>query len=192
MRRRNYIIGLYMKKNTQNRSLPYIVSSIARILVPLLIFRFPLPVLIGVTLLDLVDGDLAAFGGLRRMTYQIADKLLDFWESLFTLIYSYITLFPHIEVLIGLFVFRLLGVGLFLASKKEYYLVIFPNFYNLLFLLVFASHLFPRINVLFSGNAWYGMLALIAVLKIIQEYLIHIADFSVREGFFHSKRSWKV
>jgi hypothetical protein len=168
----------------------YLGSTILRILLPLAIFKFPLFVVITVTFLDAIDGDLASQGVLSKSRYQLMDKLMDNWWYLWALLYSYFALNNFFVFLSILFIYRLVGLGIFLYRKNRSVFMFFPNFFENAFFLFLLTNLFGW-RQLVSGNNLFYSLIVVFILKLLQEYWLHILRKSFVENVFKFKwRKW--
>lgn len=166
----------------------YYFVILLRILVAPLIFIWPLPAIILSVFLDIIDADFA-YTVISKDKYEQIDKNLDFWWFIMIMIYSYSNYPQYKLFLFTLFIFRFIGQALFSISNKRIFLMYFPNFFEWSFFLIFLGvNYFPS---LINNNIFYLLLGVIAVIKIIQEWFLHIADFSFKEIVFKSKRNWK-
>jgi hypothetical protein len=154
----------------------------ARLFVPLLIPRFPLPMIIAALILDAVDNSLLdAFtevdlgpGG----PYQSVDKALD----IYYLAIAYLTTMrnwtsgPAFRISRFLFYYRLVGVLLFELLDSRAMLLLFPNTFEFFFIVYEAIRLrFEPSRC--SGRFWLAVAAgLWIFVKLPQEYWIHIAQ----------------
>jgi hypothetical protein len=158
-----------------------VVIVAARLLVPLLIPRFPL-VIIAALLLDAVDNGL-----LRGLTevdlraegpYQSWDKALDIYYLSIAYLSTMRNWTSHGAFRIGqfLFYYRLVGNVLFELLQSRAMLLVFPNTFEFFFIAYEAIRLrydpfrVPmRFWLLLAAGLW-------VVVKLPQEYWIHIAQ----------------
>jgi hypothetical protein len=154
----------------------------ARLFVPLLIPRFPLPMIIAALVLDAVDGSLLdAFTHVDvgpDGPYQSFDKALD----IYYLAIAYLTTMrnwtsaPAFRIGQFLFYYRLVGVLLFELLDSRAMLLLFPNTFEFFFIV------YEVVRLRFEPSRWSGRfwLAVAAGLwifvKLPQEYWIHIAQ----------------
>ena len=166
----------------------YILIIILRIFFSPLIFIWPLLSIIVSFFLDLIDADFAHKVVSKRL-YQIIDKNLDLWWFINIMIYSY-AYYPDYKIyLLILFIYRVLGQLFYYISGNRGVLLFFPNFFEYVFLLIFlGENYYPSIII---GQTFNFMLLLIFFIKIFQEWFLHVADLSIREDFFKSKRNWR-
>ncbi|MBW9209005.1 hypothetical protein KV102_02065 [Mumia sp. zg.B53] len=151
----------------------------ARLLVPLLIFTFPLPGIVACMLLDGVDQTIfQTFTSLDLTHYQSYDKALD----VFYLSLAYVatmrnwTSRPAFEVARFLFFYRLVGTTIFelTGGTHRWLLLVFPNTFEYFFIFYELVRLRwdPK---RFSMRWWIAAAAVIwVVIKIPQEAWIHV------------------
>ena len=156
----------------------------ARLLVPLLIPWFPLPGVVAALLLDAVDQTL--FEGLTTYDlawYQGYDKALDIYYlsiAYIAAVRNWTNLFAF-RVARFLFYFRLAGVALFELLEWRPLLFVFPNTFEYFFIWyeLFALRYDPR---RLARTTVIGAAAAIwLVIKLPQEYWIHIARLDVTD-----------
>jgi hypothetical protein len=158
-----------------------VVIVVARLLVPLLIPRFPLVILVAF-LLDAVDNGLLS--GLTKVDlspdgpYQSWDKALD----IYYLSIAYLstmrnwTSLPAFRIGRFLFYYRLVGNVLFELLQSRAMLLVFPNTFEFFFIAYEAIRLrydtarvAARVWLLLAAGLW-------VFVKLPQEYWIHIAQ----------------
>ena len=166
----------------------YYFIVLLRIIEAPLIFIWPLPAIILSVFLDIIDADFAC-KVISKDEYEQIDKNLDFWWYANIIIYSFSN-FPQYKLfLFVLFIFRFIGQALFSISNKRIFLMCFPNFFEWIFFLIFfGSNYLP---VLSNNNIFYYLIGAIIIVKIFQEWFLHIADLSLKEIMFGIKRDWK-
>lgn len=166
----------------------YYFIFILRILVAPLIFIWPLLSIIVSFFLDLIDGDFA-YKVVSKKLYQIIDKNLDLWWFINIMIYSYIN-YPDYKIyLLILFIYRVVGQLIYYVSGNRKILLLFPNFFEWVFFLIFlGKNYYPSI---ITGQTFYLILLVIFFVKIFHEWFLHVANLSIREDFFKSKRNWR-
>jgi hypothetical protein len=156
-----------------------IVVITLRLLVPLVIFRRPLVGTVAAMLLDGLDVVLVeAFGpGGMGDHYHSIDKVLDLY---YLSIAAWTTRAWNLAIprrlAQGLFFYRVLGVLLFEMIGWRPLLFIFPNLFENWFLFVLVIwRFFPQVGL----DTWpqcLRWLAVLAIPKFAQEYLLHIAQ----------------
>lgn len=170
--------------------LQYFFIELLRFASPFLIFKYPLYTVIRVTLLDGLDVEFASRGVLTKMQYQRIDKFMDNWWYIWALIYSYFHLNQYFILLFGLFCYRIIGTVFFYKKRDIRIFMLFPNFYEHAFLLFLFCMYFGR-NFLLQGKILYISLLVVFLLKIVQEYWLHIAEKSIVEDVLKLyKRNW--
>lgn len=155
-----------------------------RLLVPLLIPRYPLPGIAASILIDAADQSIfQALLGTDLPRYQPYDKALDVYSLSITMlaVLRNWESRPAVAIARGLFYLRLLGVFLFELTGWRPLLVILPNTFEYFFIfyeLVRAwwspARLGTRALLTAAGGIWLG-------LKIPQEYFLHVARLSLTD-----------
>lgn len=150
-----------------------LVIGLVRIGGSLPVLRWPLAgglLAILVDLSDLLLRDTLDLGGIPD--YQSFDKWMDQVYMALFLVVALRWATPERTIAIALYVFRLVGFGLFELSGERTLLILFPNVFEPWFLLVAAIHHYR------PGMAWtrsrlaVGLLLATAV-KLVQEWAIH-------------------
>jgi hypothetical protein len=172
------------------------VILIARLLLPLLIFRYPLPAIVACLVLDAADQtilqkttDLALTEG-----YQSADKALDIYYL--TIAYCSVlrnwTNGTAVEVARFLWYYRLVGVALFEILGYRWLLLVFPNTFEYFFIAYEAVRLLwdprrmPRRTVIaLAAFIWI-------VIKLPQEWWIHVAQNDFTDFMADNPWAWGV
>ena len=160
------------------------IVTLARLLMPLAIPRYPLPAILAALLLDGVDQTLfQQFAPAGLAGYQGYDKALDIyyltiayistlrnWENRFALRLSRV-----------LFYWRLVGVALFEITDLRWLLLIFPNTFEYFFIFYeLVSLRWEPVRV--SRRALVTVAAVIwLAIKLPQEYWLHIARLDVTD-----------
>lgn len=161
---------------------------LARLLVPLLIPRFPLPAIIAALVIDGVDQTIfQRFTNLDLAGYQSYDKALDIyylmiaymatmrnWDNLFA-----------VKIARFLFIFRLIGVALFeltyTGDGPRWMMLIFPNVFEYFFIFYETIRLRWDPAKLSNKVFIYGVAFIWLFIKLPQEYWIHIAQMDVTD-----------
>ncbi len=157
---------------------------LARILVPLTIPRYPLPGILAALILDAVDQTVfQALTGLTLTGYQGYDKALD----IYYLAIAYIatlrnwTNYAAVRISRFLFYYRMLGVVLFEVLRFRWLLLAFPNVFEYFFIFYEVYRLRWDPQRLPAKNL-VGVAAFIwIVIKLPQEYWIHVAQLDVTD-----------
>ncbi|MEA2026545.1 MAG: hypothetical protein U9O18_07625 [Chloroflexota bacterium] len=162
-----------------------IAVILSRLLVPLLIIRWPLPAIVASLIIDAVDQTVfsAVAPNADLAGYQTYDKALD----IYYLVIAYISTLRNwtnrfaLEVARFLIYYRLIGVVLFELSGIREILFIFPNTFEYFFIFYESVRLFwdPR---RMSRKVVIGAAAFIWIfIKLPQEWWIHIAQLDLTD-----------
>ncbi len=149
-----------------------IVIIILRLLIPLLILRFPIT---GIGLAMLLDWQDHTYLG-QYESYQVIDKWLDLY---YLSICAYVALSWKDAIsrrlAIGLFWYRLIGVIAITIINLEWVLILFPNMFEAFFIFYILYAQLSKSPKLF--NTWKSITPVMIVLlipKMAQEYVLHI------------------
>ncbi len=159
----------------------YLILAVRIILAPF-IFVWPTVTVILSFLLDVIDGDFAVSVVSKRQ-YRSIDKAVDFWVCVFEMAYAWIYFGQFKFFLLALFLWRLVGLLLFYITQNQRLFVIFGNYFENVFFVVFFGFTTPPV--------FYFAVVLVTLIKFVQEWFIHVAELSVREDIFKMKRAWK-
>jgi hypothetical protein len=162
-----------------NDELIFLIVLASRLLVPLLIFRFPLPAIIAALVIDAADQTIFQNNtDLDLTNYQGYDKALD----VYYLAIAYISTFRNwsdpfaARVAQLLWYYRLVGVVAFELTETRALLLIFPNTFEYFFIAYEAVRLAWDPGRL-SHRQVVGLAAFIWIfIKLPQEWWIHIAQ----------------
>ncbi len=161
--------------------------AIARLLLPLLIFKYPLPAILGCLVLDGIDETVfQTFTDLDLTNYQAYDKALD----IYYLVIAYLATMrnwrsnPAFLIGAGLLYYRLVGVLAFNLTDSQYrfLLLVFPNTFEYFF--IFYEAVRTRfVPERISARFWLIAAAVIWVfIKLPQEAWIHVAKFDFTDA----------
>jgi hypothetical protein len=156
-----------------------IVVIALRLLLPLLIPRFPLLgglLAMAIDALDVVIVEWFGPGGMGDH-YHTLDKLLDlYYLSLEAWVASRWANRPARVVALALFGWRVVGVALFELTGERAVLFAFPNLFEWWFIaFLVVVRFFPR----HEPRTWRAVVTWLAILlvpKLGQEYLLHVAE----------------
>jgi hypothetical protein len=158
---------------------------LARLLVPLTIFKFPLPGIIACLVIDAVDQTVfqVVVPDADLSGYQSYDKALD----IYYLTLAYISTLRNwtsqfaVSVVRFLLYYRLIGVVLFEFTQQRWFLFIFPNTFEYVF--IFYEAVRVRWDpTRMSKRLILGATAFIwIVIKLPQEWWIHIAQLDTTD-----------
>src|SRR5678815_1173970 len=168
-------------------SIVFWVVVATRFVLPLWIPMFPLPAIVGCLIVDAIDQPIfQTFTHVDLSAYQSYDKALDiFYLSIATLtMYRNWKSLPAIQVGRALFYLRLVGVLAFETTGWRWLLFLFPNAFEYYFIFYEAirtrwtpARLRPRFYMVSAAVIW--------ILKLPQEYWIHIAKLDVTDEVKH-------
>lgn len=132
-----------------------------RVLVLPIILYFPLWGWLIIFLLDTFDYALALRANINFKRYQIIDKSLDLLNMFYLIMVSFWFGNVIFSLFCSLFLLRCTGHILYMITKKDVYLLIFPNFIEFLFPLYLLS---TSLQISIFGTL---------LLKIPHEFLLH-------------------
>ncbi len=175
-------------------TLVFVGVVLVRLLLPLLIPRFPLPAIVACLIVDGVDQTIFQSFGYDPPGYQSYDKAMD----VYYLAIAYLatlrnwTSMGAFDVSRFLYFYRLVGVLAFELSQTRVLLLIFPNTFEYFFIAYEGVR--SRWNPLrFALTWWIGAAALIWVfVKLPQEYWIHVAQLDVTDFLAEHSWAWPV
>jgi len=158
----------------------------ARLVVPLLIGRFPLPAIIASLVIDGVDKSIfQAFTDLDLSNYQSYDKALD----VYYLTITYLAVLRNwrdrfsVGVVAALWYYRLVGVLAFEVTGARWLLMAFPNTFEYVVIAIEAVRTRWDARRL-SRSAVLWLTAVVwVVVKLPQEWWIHVAQLDFTDEF---------
>ncbi len=126
---------------------------------------------IAIDLSDLFLMQSLQLGGVSN--YQQLDKILDcfYLVTFFIVSRRWDTMTKNI--LAGLFVYRLIGMGMFEIFSERMILFFFPNFFEFAFIFFAYKYQFNKFNNI-SRNSKLVLIAIIGGAKIMHEYVLHV------------------
>ncbi len=158
---------------------------LARLLLPLAIFRYPLPAILACLILDAADQSIfqAVAPDADLSGYQSYDKALD----VYYLTLAYLSTLRNwtnrfaVSVVRFLLYYRLIGVVLFESTGERWFLFLFPNTFEYVF--IFYEAVRVRWDpTRMSRRLMLGATAFIwIVIKLPQEWWIHIAQLDTTD-----------
>lgn len=157
-----------------------------KLFIPPLMLKFPFFSLWANYFWDVIDGDMLKFLGMSESFYQTLDKSID--------LYSYIFMFwlglrlKIKKLVIGLFIYRLVGQLLFFLIGNELVFFLFQNFLEPL-LMIYTLILFVNKGNESKAFLFYKKHQLIIWLvilgyKIWNEWYLHVANIDLSQFFF--------
>lgn len=157
----------------------WIVATIARLLVPLTILRWPLFGILASIALDSNDYYVLPLETKEDYTmYQAWDKLLDLYYLAFAAFFAYKINDKYIRrVAMGLFAWRLVGVALLEVTQDRTLLLLFPNvFENFVIFYLIYKLLEPNVAMPRSKLATAMVVIGLAIPKQLQEQYLHVTE----------------
>ena len=156
-----------------------LVATIVRLIVPLLILRWPLGGLIAAVVADTLDVVIiAAFRSGMFDDYTSMDKLLDTYMLVFAAIVAWrwqnrIARFAAI----ALFGYRVVGVAILQLTDARWVLFVFPSVFDFFYVYhLVTTRWFPALEVNGYRKLAYVLLILTGM-KLVQEFILHIVEF---------------
>mgnify|MGYP007061394021 CR=1 FL=1 len=164
-------------------TIPLIITSALRLLVPLLILKHPFFGVVASLFIDFVDLGFLNLFGIKYFdfpAYQQWDKILDTYYLFLAFSVSLRWTNPLAKrINVALFLFRLLGVVLFLLLQKDVLLFLFPNVFEHFFLYYLGYVYLYKREPFTSVEKLVVTVAILAGIKLFQEYVLHIVKAPV-------------
>lgn len=158
----------------------------ARLVVPLLIGRFPLPAILASLVVDGIDKSvLQAFTHVDLTDYQSYDKALDVYYLAITYLAVLRNWRDRFSVLVvaGLWYYRLLGVLLFELTGARWLLLAFPNTFEYVVIAIEAVRTRWDARRMSRSAVLWLTAAVWVVIKLPQEWWIHVARLDFTDEF---------
>lgn len=156
----------------------FITLTLLRLLIPLLILRFPLAGILLSSLCDVYDWKFFPFSTQTDYTYyQTWDKWLDMYYL--TLAVYMVRFWKHTRMQYTAYVLyavRILGVLLFETTQMKSLLFLFPNVFENFFIFTQAVLLFKHHIPFLKWRIILGILLALFIPKVIHEYFMHILN----------------
>ena len=155
------------------------VATIARVIVPVLILRWPLGGFIASVLADTLDVVIVA--AIRSGTfedYTATDKLLDTYMLAFAALVSWRWQNRIARnTSIALFGYRVIGVAILQLTDARWVLFVFPNMFDFFYVYhLITTRWFPALEVKGYRMLVYVLLIL-GGMKLGQEFILHVVEF---------------
>ncbi|NMB84030.1 hypothetical protein GYA28_01955 [Candidatus Roizmanbacteria bacterium] len=183
-----------MVKTKHKRSLVftffYGTVVVLRVFTPFFIFFQPVTISLLAFLLDVIDVEFASRRVLTKSQYQYLDKAMDFWWYVFAMVYSFVSMPQYNYLLIPLFTLRLLGEVIFYFNRNRKTFFYFPNLFENAYFIFLLGNKVPSLGFLISGDHTVYSLAVVFILKMFQEWWVHIAQISIGDDIINMKRQW--
>ena len=157
-------------------TLEIVLFAAFRVATSLPVLRWPLAgglLAIGGDLADLLLRDLVDLGGVGD--YQLLDKALDQVYMALFLVVALRWQGVERRVAIGLYLYRLAGSLLFVATGDRAVLFLFPNVFEPWFIVVAAVHHLHR-PLRWTPARLAAVLATLTALKLVQEWALHVGQ----------------
>jgi len=153
---------------------------LAKFVVPVMIIYFPFWGMWENYVLDVVDGDVLGWLGMADVQYQMIDKSADLWSYVCMVIVA--RHWRINKVVMGLFIYRLIGQVLFFVTGDELWFVWFQNFLEPL-MLVYVSIMFvqkteEKTYAVYMKYLWLWW-AIIIGYKLWNEWYLHYANIDL-------------
>lgn len=172
-----------------------LVVVLARFGLAFLIPRFPLPAVLACLVLDAADRTIFELLTDEPLTgYQSYDKALD----IFYLAVAFVSTFRNwtlplaVRLAQVLFLSRLLGVVLFEVLDQRWLLLLFPNVFEYFFVAIEAVRTRWSLRRLSTRAVWGTAVSIWIVVKLPQEYWIHIAQRDLTDTLRDHPRTWSL
>lgn len=163
----------------------FVVIVLARLLVPLLILRFPIPAILACLVVDAADQSIfESYTTLVLADYQTYDKALD----VYYLTLAYVSTIrnwgggPDFVAGAALWYYRLVGVALFEFTSARWLLLVFPNTFEYYFVAIELFKVGRDPNKLVVRQVVKVAAVIWVVIKLPQEWWIHIAQLDVTDA----------
>lgn len=157
-------------------TLEIVLFAAFRVATSLPVLRWPLAgglLAIGGDLADLLLRDLVDLGGIGD--YQLLDKVCDqVYLALFLVVALRWTGVER-RVAVALYIYRLAGSILFVATGERALLFLFPNVFEPWFIFVAAIHHLPR-PLPWTPTRVAAVVAVLTALKLVQEWALHVGQ----------------
>ncbi|MFC1649162.1 hypothetical protein ACFL2C_00420 [Patescibacteria group bacterium] len=156
--------------------------SLAKYVLPLLIFKYPFYASWANFILDSIDGDILMHFGMPWVIYTQVDKIADYLTYVVMLLVG--RKWKVRKTIIALFVFRTIGQFSFFASGDDRFLFFFPNLLEPLFL-VYTFLMFRYGKKAYSKYKKYFWIIwiLIIIFKMWNEYNVHIGHVDLSQKY---------
>jgi hypothetical protein len=171
-------------------SIVFVCVVAVRLLVPLTIPKYPLPGIIGSFVADAVDQTVfQTFGGLPS-NYEAYDKALDLYYQVIAYTSMMRNWTDPNAFSIGRFLwyYRLVGTVAFELSGVNALLLVFPNTFEYFFMAYEIVRVRWRPNRLSRHNLLRVAAFIWIVIKLPQEYWIHVADLDFTDEY--GRHAW--
>lgn len=153
---------------------------LVRLLVPLVILRYPFRGSLAAILADMIDVVVWDSLGVANLSthYNQIDKLLDNYMYLIQGYTAWFWLSKEARnIALGLLAYRTVGFILYEIFSQRVLLFIFPNVFIFFYLYYVGYKYFTGKELAVSYKSLAIIVSLLAIPKLFQEYLFHVAEF---------------
>lgn len=158
-----------------------LIVLVIRLLVPLTILRWPFWGGVAALAVDFLDFEILNYFYPQGLAgYQNLDKLLDTYYLSFEVYIAFLWLNKRAKrIAFGLFIYRILGVILFMLTGFQKILFLFPNLFEMFFL-SFTGYLYFFKKEPDLKNVWFKVfLAGLFIYKIALEFTLHVYNLNI-------------
>lgn len=158
-----------------------IVVLLIRLLVPILILKWPLFGVLLSWLADIVDIFIIDLVFKNTFTiYNEVDKLLDHYFLIYMMVVAFKWENLEKKISMALFSYRTLGVILFEITHIRSLLFFFPNVFIFWWIFIaIRNRFFPKFKLTIKKSI--VILVLLSIPKLIQEYVLHVSQYPIWE-----------
>lgn len=138
--------------------------------------------------LDMIDGPIYKhYLKIKPMAAQRLDKALDVWlysAAIFFAVFFHDRIF--VPFLIGLYLYRVIGQVLFLATADRVFLMIFMNFFEIFYLFFYFLDFLGQFELLktVSPMFLYPLFLLVVGLKLQHELALHFKNWTAFDSWW--------
>ncbi len=149
---------------------------------PILYLRRPFEAGWTCRVVDGIDGDILVPAGLAEPTYQLIDKVADYWSYIFILAWGW--RLPIRREVTATFALRTVGQFLFFGTRNELTLFFFPNLLEPLFLIYATLVRFTDREKAWQTYQNHRLLiwSLIVAYKMQDEWVTHVGNVDRTEA----------
>lgn len=155
----------------------WLILTIIRLVVPLLILRWPLFGILASMVVDFIDFNLLPLQTDEdHYLYQIWDKVLDTYYLSFAAYVAFFWKDTKARILaLSAFAHRTVGVLLFIAVEDQFLLLLFPNFFENFFIFYLLFRKFKKRQDLFTSRLTFAIVFVsLLIPKATQEFYLHV------------------
>ncbi|OGD62812.1 hypothetical protein A2160_05605 [Candidatus Beckwithbacteria bacterium RBG_13_42_9] len=139
---------------------------------------------------DWLDGEVFKRSGWTHARYDQVDKLLDLYFYAWIMTYILTFNLPPKFLFLFFFALRLLGQLIFYLSKNDKAFFFFPNIYEILFYFYLFTLIIPPLAKYLLFPWLWLTLAIITIIVLIREYVLHIQKANLSWMVFGKITHW--